>query len=169
MNGYVEGEKTGRGWRAKKFYLSDEAAALLKAHCEGTPLTMSACIDQLVKDKLGPPALPIVPLLREVMQPDIFTDYELKHRDEEKRALLGEREAAQPDIFTDYERAIDTQDFVQLSHLLPVATETAVQTSSPATRLAAEQQPPPAPKRRARPKEQQPATTDSKKDFDLDI
>ena len=46
------------GWPAKKFYLSPEAIELLRQHCEGTPLTMSAYLDLLIKQNLGaaPPA-----------------------------------------------------------------------------------------------------------------
>jgi len=41
-----------KGWPGRKFYLSNEAFALLKAHCEGTPLTMSAYLDGLIKAQL---------------------------------------------------------------------------------------------------------------------
>lgn len=41
------------GWPAKKFYLSPEAIELLRQHCEGTPLTMSAYLDLLIKQNLG--------------------------------------------------------------------------------------------------------------------
>lgn len=42
------------GWPAKKFYLSPEAIELLRQHCEGTPLTMSAYLDLLIKQNLSP-------------------------------------------------------------------------------------------------------------------
>jgi len=45
-----------KGWPGRKFYLSNEAFALLKAHCEGTPLTMSAYLDGLIKAQLDSPA-----------------------------------------------------------------------------------------------------------------
>lgn len=41
------------GWPAKKFYLSPEAIELLRQHCEGTPLTMSAYLDLLIKQNLA--------------------------------------------------------------------------------------------------------------------
>lgn len=41
------------GWPAKKFYLSLEAIELLRQHCEGTPLTMSAYLDLLIKQNLS--------------------------------------------------------------------------------------------------------------------
>lgn len=47
-------EIKGLGWPARKFYLSPEAFDLLKAHCEGTPLTMSAYVDMLIKQALNP-------------------------------------------------------------------------------------------------------------------
>lgn len=53
---YRDGEETARGWKAKKYYLSDEAIALLVAHCKGTPYTMSAWIDMTIKRELDNPA-----------------------------------------------------------------------------------------------------------------
>ena len=56
-----KGEKiAGRGWPARKFYLSPEAISLVEKHCAGTPLTMSAYIDALIKRDLAPPQ-PIEP------------------------------------------------------------------------------------------------------------
>lgn len=56
MNDYEKGTQTARGWKAKKYYLSDEAIALLMEHCSGTPLTMSAYLDGLIKRELDSPA-----------------------------------------------------------------------------------------------------------------
>lgn len=50
---YREGDETAKGWKGRKYYLSDEAIALLMEHCRGTPLTMSAFIDDMVKRELG--------------------------------------------------------------------------------------------------------------------
>lgn len=49
----TDGYITGRGWRGRKYYLSDEAVALLKAHCHGTPYSMSAALDLMIKERLG--------------------------------------------------------------------------------------------------------------------
>lgn len=57
MSDIGDGVETARGWKAKKYYLSDEAIALLVAHCKGTPLTMSAYLDGLIKHELDHPAV----------------------------------------------------------------------------------------------------------------
>lgn len=44
----------GKGWPARKFYLSAEAIALMENHCKGTPLSMSAYLDMLIKRDLAP-------------------------------------------------------------------------------------------------------------------
>lgn len=41
-----------KGWPARKLYLSPEAIALMENHCKGTPLTMSAYVDMLIKRDL---------------------------------------------------------------------------------------------------------------------
>lgn len=41
-----------KGWPARKLYLSPEAIALMENHCKGTPLTMSAYVDMLIKSDL---------------------------------------------------------------------------------------------------------------------
>jgi hypothetical protein len=61
VSSYEEGDTTARGWRGKKYYLSDEAIALLVAHCKGTPLTMSAYLDQLIKAELTPRGIASLP------------------------------------------------------------------------------------------------------------
>lgn len=48
-----ERDATAKGWPARKFYLSPEAIELLEGHCKGTPLTMSAYLDMLIKNALG--------------------------------------------------------------------------------------------------------------------
>lgn len=49
---YRDGDETAKGWKSRKYYLSDEAIALLVEHCNGTPLTMSAYLDGLIKREL---------------------------------------------------------------------------------------------------------------------
>ena len=56
MGDWKEGDQTAKGWVGRKFYLSREAVALLADHCKGTPLTMSAYIDGLIKRELDSPA-----------------------------------------------------------------------------------------------------------------
>ena len=43
-----------KGWPARKLYLSPEAIAMMENHCKGTPLTMSAYVDMLIKRDLLP-------------------------------------------------------------------------------------------------------------------
>src|SRR5689334_10575727 len=43
-----------KGWPARKLYLSPEAIALMENHCKGTPLTMSAYVDMLIKRDATP-------------------------------------------------------------------------------------------------------------------
>jgi len=89
----TDAETTSRGWKRKKYYLSDEAVALLVAHCKGTPLTMSAYLDGLIKDQLAPHEE-----VRKVIDEgqrqfadltSVMTPAELQLREEEKRELLG--------------------------------------------------------------------------------
>jgi len=47
-----------KGWPARKLYLSPEAIALMEAHCKGTPLTMSAYVDMLIKRDAAIPTRP---------------------------------------------------------------------------------------------------------------
>lgn len=47
-----------KGWPARKLYLSPEAIALMENHCKGTPLTMSAYVDMLIKRDAENPYLP---------------------------------------------------------------------------------------------------------------
>jgi hypothetical protein len=48
-------KRVGPALRGVKYYLSDEAIRLLVAHCAGTPMTMSAYLDQLIKTDLSSP------------------------------------------------------------------------------------------------------------------
>lgn len=59
---YQKGEETARGWRAKKYYLSEEAIQLLAAHCKGTPVTMSAWLDAVIKQHLSPRTIEKLPV-----------------------------------------------------------------------------------------------------------
>lgn len=66
------------GWPAKKFYLSPEAIELLRQHCEGTPLTMSAYLDLLIKQNLSaePPSSKFPPRPKTGVLRDKTDDYE---------------------------------------------------------------------------------------------
>lgn len=64
-----------KGWPARKLYLSPEAIALMENHCKGTPLTMSAYVDMLIKRDLEQPS-PYVPgALAATVKPEIFDAY----------------------------------------------------------------------------------------------
>ena len=42
-----------KGWRAHKYYLSDEAVELLEAHCRELHIPMSSYLDMLLKQNLA--------------------------------------------------------------------------------------------------------------------
>lgn len=99
MNEFNDGVETARGWHARKYYLSDEAIALLVEHCKGTPLTMSAYLDQLIKQELGEPRVG-------------WTPEEVQAHEAEFRRVLdeGQRQIAELTAAYDKPRTITTQD-----------------------------------------------------------
>lgn len=69
-------DATKRGWLGRKYYLSPEAIELLESHCKGTPLTMSAYLDLLIKQGLAPPSSPFPPRPKTGAPRDKTDDYE---------------------------------------------------------------------------------------------